>query len=172
MPSPLKWNADRQWMFDVSMSRPIIHLLRDHVTLITDLSKDWSTGPSADFNRFVPITYILKVTFKDIHLHLYVNDHNVIDFPLVDQQNCEKISGLHHFSFLTCGSQRYSRFRAPAYMLKSAFHRRNTGLCQRRYLLRLKPRVWTCPSHIQAGIPIRYLAHPVHNHLVILVLSG
>lgn len=94
MPSPLQWNADRQWTFDVSMSRPIIHLLRDHVTLITDLAKDWSTGPPVDFNRFVPITYILKLTFKEVKLHLYVNDHNVIDFPLVDQQNCEQIFGL------------------------------------------------------------------------------
>ena len=87
MPSPLKWNASREWQFHVSFARPVIYLLRDHVTLITDLSKDWTSGPPVEYTRFVPIVYRLRLTFKDIRLGVYLNDHNVIDYPLVDSQN-------------------------------------------------------------------------------------
>jgi hypothetical protein len=89
MPSPLQWNAERQWTIDTAFTRPIIHLLRDHVTLITDLVKDWTSGPPSDFALFVPTTYVLKMGIKDFEVYLYVNDHNVIDFPLSHEHNGE-----------------------------------------------------------------------------------
>lgn len=91
MPSPLQWNAHREWAFDISLSKPVIYLLRDHVTLLTDLSKDWSSGPPTEYNRFVPITYVIRLAFKNFTIGLYLNDHNVIDYPLVDEQNSQSI---------------------------------------------------------------------------------
>ena len=93
MSSPLQWNEHREWQFHVSFNRPVIYLLRDHVTLITDLSRDWTRGPPVEYARFVPITYSLRLAFKDLRLGVYLNDHNVIDYPLVDSQNsqCDRV---------------------------------------------------------------------------------
>lgn len=92
MPSPLQWNEHREWAFDISFTNPIVYLLRDHVSLMTDLSKDWTSGPPTQYARFVPITYILRLAFKNFKIRLYLNDHNVIDYPLVDEQNSMLLS--------------------------------------------------------------------------------
>jgi len=42
MPTPLQWDARRDWTFDVDLVDARISLLRDHITLISDLAKDWS----------------------------------------------------------------------------------------------------------------------------------
>ncbi|KIO30015.1 hypothetical protein M407DRAFT_20877 [Tulasnella calospora MUT 4182] len=87
MPSPLQWDAHRQWVFDLSFTSPVIYLLRDHTTLITDLIQDWTSGPPSDFNTFVPTDYVLKFGLKDYKVDMYANDHNVIDHPLSDNNN-------------------------------------------------------------------------------------
>lgn len=63
------------------MSKPDIYLLRDHVTLFTDVAKDWISGPAGDFNHFVPYLYDFNLDISDYTLRLYVNDHNVINNP-------------------------------------------------------------------------------------------
>jgi len=87
MPSPLAWNAGRTWLYDISFNSPVIYLLRDHVTLITDLINDWSSGPPSAFNTFVPTIYIIKFHLKQFKIKLYVGDHNVIDHPHSDDSN-------------------------------------------------------------------------------------
>ncbi|KAF8320822.1 hypothetical protein DL93DRAFT_2163795 [Clavulina sp. PMI_390] len=87
MPSPLTWNAPREWTFDISLSKPTVQLLRDHVTLITDLVKDWTSGPPTEYFRFIPITYTLRMSLRDTRFGVYLNDHNVIDYPLDNGQN-------------------------------------------------------------------------------------
>lgn len=89
MPSPLQWDAYRQWTFDLSFTNPVIYLLRDHTTLITDLIQDWTSGPPSDFNTWVPTDYVLKFGLKDYTVNMYANDHNVIDHPLSDNRNCK-----------------------------------------------------------------------------------
>ncbi|KAH7100701.1 hypothetical protein BKA62DRAFT_705412 [Auriculariales sp. MPI-PUGE-AT-0066] len=79
MPSPLQWNAHRQWDFMISLVKPDIFLLRDHVTLIQDLIKDWASGPPTDPYRFIPTTYAIKLALSQFHLILNVNDHNIVD---------------------------------------------------------------------------------------------
>lgn len=79
MPTPLQWKAHRNWDFAISLTRTNVHLLRDHITLLTDLIKDWVSGPPSDAFRFVPITYSLAVTFANFDVVLYLNDHNVVD---------------------------------------------------------------------------------------------
>lgn len=87
MPAPLQWNAQRSWVFDVSLDRPEMYLIRDHVTAFSDLAKDWTSGPGADFFHFVPYLYQFKVALKDFSINLNLNDHNIIDRPLSRDDN-------------------------------------------------------------------------------------
>ncbi|KAI9507443.1 hypothetical protein F5148DRAFT_1205043 [Russula earlei] len=87
MPSPLKWDASRQWMFTVSLSQPIFYLLRDHINMFTDLGKDWSSGPPSDYLTWAPMHYVVNLDFNDYEINTYVNDHNIIDKPLVQEEN-------------------------------------------------------------------------------------
>ena len=93
LPSPLQWNAPRIWEIGVSLRQPVLYLLRDHVNMFTDLIKDWTSGPPSDYLRWVPVNYVFKIDCRggDSHggyeLHTYVNDNNVIDRPLVKEDN-------------------------------------------------------------------------------------
>lgn len=92
LPSPLRWNEQRQWTFTISLRTPLIYLLRDHVNMFTDLGKDWSSGPPSDYNRFVPMLYCLSVEMKNYDIKTYVNDHNIIDKPLIPDENGEEFN--------------------------------------------------------------------------------
>ncbi|WWC90151.1 uncharacterized protein L201_005084 [Kwoniella dendrophila CBS 6074] len=82
MPTPLEWDAQRDWGMDVTLDTPSISLLRDHVTLISDLAKDWSSGASVgDYHHFVPNHYNFRVSLINYDLHLYINDYNIVDAP-------------------------------------------------------------------------------------------
>lgn len=81
MPSPLVWNAHREWHIDVSIKTPHIFLLRDHVFLFQDLIKDWTSTLPPDLLHFVPITYTFNATITEPHIYLCVNEHNIISNP-------------------------------------------------------------------------------------------
>jgi hypothetical protein len=87
MPTPLRWNEERTWDFDLTMERPEIWLLRDHVTLIADLAKDWSSGSTGDFFHFVPNHYKFQVALKNYYLRLNLNDYNIVDRPTSKEDN-------------------------------------------------------------------------------------
>ncbi|KAI9437708.1 hypothetical protein H4582DRAFT_1957102, partial [Lactarius indigo] len=87
LPSPLKWDASRQWAFHVSLRQPVFYLLRDHINMFTDLGKDWSSGPSSDYFTWVPMRYAIDLDFRNYVIHTYVNDHNIIDKPLLREEN-------------------------------------------------------------------------------------
>lgn len=87
MPTPLQWNGERQWTFAVSLRQPVIYILRDHINMFTDLGKDWVSGPPADYHRFVPMIYAFELDMYHFELNVYVNDQNVIDKPLVRDEN-------------------------------------------------------------------------------------
>jgi hypothetical protein len=55
--------------------------------MFTDLGKDWASGPPSDYNRFIPMIYSLHVEMKNYDLKTYVNDHNIIDKPLIPEDN-------------------------------------------------------------------------------------
>lgn len=57
--------------------------------MFTDLGKDWSSGPPADSNRFIPMIYMLDIRLENFELNMYVNDHNIIDKPLLRDENGE-----------------------------------------------------------------------------------
>ena len=87
MPTPLIWNAQRDWKLDVTLDEPEVWLLRDHVTLISDLSRDWSSGFGGDYQHFVPMHYDFTIRLVNYGFHLYLNDFNVIDRPGVRDEN-------------------------------------------------------------------------------------
>ncbi|KAM0790005.1 hypothetical protein ACM66B_005335 [Microbotryomycetes sp. NB124-2] len=87
LPSPLGWDAPRTWTISTSMSKFDAFLLRDHITLLTDVAKDWTSGPPGDYEHFVPFTYELDVKVTDYKLRLYVNDHNIINNPTEIEDN-------------------------------------------------------------------------------------
>lgn len=89
MPTPLRWDAQRDWGFDVTLEEPDITLMRDHTTLISDLARDWSSGLQGDFHHFVPNHYNFRVTILNYGIHLFLNDFNVIDDPRTRADNGE-----------------------------------------------------------------------------------
>ncbi|KDQ57525.1 hypothetical protein JAAARDRAFT_69639 [Jaapia argillacea MUCL 33604] len=86
-PSSLKWNGERQWNIGVSLRQPTLYLIRDHINMFTDLGKDWSSGPPSDYNRFMPMVYVVDFDMHAYELNLYVNDQNIIDKPLIREEN-------------------------------------------------------------------------------------
>lgn len=81
MPVPLVWNAQRNWGIDVTLDTPEILLLREHVNLISDLSRDWSSGAAGDFHHFVPMHYNFRLALVKYAVHLFINDFNIVDMP-------------------------------------------------------------------------------------------
>ncbi|KAJ3575090.1 hypothetical protein NP233_g1335 [Leucocoprinus birnbaumii] len=87
LPSPLKWNEERTWAFDITFRQPILYLLRDHINMFTDLGRDWSSGPPSDWARWVPTIYTVNLNLYRYEINLYANDQNIIDKPLAREDN-------------------------------------------------------------------------------------
>lgn len=87
LPSPLKWNGHRTWTVAVSARKPVAYILRDHINMFTDLAKDWTSGPPTDYNHFLPTKYSFELDLYQYDLSLYGNDFNIIDRPLVLEEN-------------------------------------------------------------------------------------
>jgi hypothetical protein len=95
MPTPLAWNAQRNWGLDLTLDTPDIRLMREHVALISDLSRDWSSGTATDFRHFVPVHYSFRLALLNYAVHLYVNDFNIVDVPRSRDANGELQLGLY-----------------------------------------------------------------------------
>ncbi|KXN92475.1 Protein CSF1 [Leucoagaricus sp. SymC.cos] len=87
LPSPLKWNDERTWAFDITLRQPVLYLLRDHINMFTDLGKDWASGPPNDWQRWAPTIYSVNLSLFRYEINLYANDQNIIDKPLVREEN-------------------------------------------------------------------------------------
>lgn len=89
MPTPLVWDAQRSWGIDMTLDTPDILLMREHVALISDLSRDWSGATTGDFRHFVPMHYSFRVSMVNYALHLFINDFNIVDVPRSRDHNGE-----------------------------------------------------------------------------------
>lgn len=78
----------------IHLRQPTLYLLRDHVNMMADLGRDWISGPPTDYQKFIPMVYAIQLELHHYALNLYVNDHNVIDKPLIRDEN----GSSHHFS--------------------------------------------------------------------------
>lgn len=103
LPAPLIWDALRTWTINVTLAKPDIFLLRDHITLFSDIAKDWISGPPGDYEHFVPFIYALNLTLSDYTLRLFVNDHNIINNPstVVDNSKLLPTQPQPHHALLT-----------------------------------------------------------------------
>lgn len=75
--NPLQWDAVHNWTFNITLFRPSIFLLRDHITLFSDCGADWTSAP-ANYRTWVPFIYSLNISLVDFNLFLNVNDGNII----------------------------------------------------------------------------------------------
>ncbi|GAA5841695.1 hypothetical protein JCM9279_000733 [Rhodotorula babjevae] len=87
LPSPLVWDEKRTWTITTKIARPDISLLRDHVTLFTDVAQDWTSGPAGDYDHFVPFVYKMDVEVRDYAIQLFLNDHNIISNATAPEDN-------------------------------------------------------------------------------------
>ncbi|KAF9433956.1 hypothetical protein BGZ76_008757 [Entomortierella beljakovae] len=85
--NPLIWNAQRDWDFEFTLDTAKAFILRDHITLIQDLSKDWTAGPSVDMAHFVPFKYEFDIKLPNFQFYTYVNEHNIINEPTETDEN-------------------------------------------------------------------------------------
>ena len=85
--NPLIWNAQRDWDFEITLDSARLHILRDHITLFQDLSKDWTAGPAVDMAHFVPFKYEFDIKLPNFELFTYVNEHNIINEPTEMDEN-------------------------------------------------------------------------------------
>jgi hypothetical protein len=63
--------------------------------MLTDLGKDWVSGPTNDYQKFMPMIYAFQLELHHYELNLYVNDHNIIDKPLIRNENGDVDQFLH-----------------------------------------------------------------------------
>lgn len=64
--------------------------------MLTDLSRDWVSGPPTDFQKFVPMIYVFRLELHHYEWNLYVNDHNIIDKPLLRDENGKVVNLVSH----------------------------------------------------------------------------
>jgi hypothetical protein len=84
---PLKWNEDTKWIFNNVSSGMQVFLLREHVTLLTDLVADWTSGPDQEYWTFVPMVYELNLKLEDFQFYFNINDQNIINNPSSFEDN-------------------------------------------------------------------------------------
>ena len=79
--NPLGWNELRQWHIDIQDNSLELFILRDHISLLTDLIDDWTSGPPGDFHTFIPFEYSIGLSFSGPRLYVNANDSNIINNP-------------------------------------------------------------------------------------------
>ncbi|KAF8249912.1 hypothetical protein K440DRAFT_581558 [Wilcoxina mikolae CBS 423.85] len=84
---PLKWNEDTKWIFNNISSGMRVFLLREHVTLLTDLVTDWTSGPGQEYWTFVPMVYELNLKVEDSQFYFNINEQNIINNPSSFEDN-------------------------------------------------------------------------------------
>ncbi|KAI6157760.1 hypothetical protein BKA82DRAFT_130576 [Pisolithus tinctorius] len=87
LPAPIQWNAERKWSFTVLLRQPVISPLRDHINMVVDLLRDWTSAPPTEWYQFIPTVYVFEVDLFHFDLNLYANDQNIVDKPLVKDDN-------------------------------------------------------------------------------------
>ncbi|TPX70769.1 hypothetical protein CcCBS67573_g06420 [Chytriomyces confervae] len=88
MQSPLKWNGERVWNYEVNVNQGKLHFLMDHVSLLQDLGRDFSYNPGVpNPDIFVPIAHNCKLNLKDLDLYLCTNQQNVIHKATHPEEN-------------------------------------------------------------------------------------
>ncbi|KAK3990033.1 protein CSF1 [Cladorrhinum sp. PSN332] len=100
--TPLRWNALRQWRFNVASDDLSLFLLRDHIFLLTDLIDDWASGPPTDYLVFIPFKYHLDLQLNNVRLFLNLNDANIVNNPADLDDNTYLVIASPLLKCMTC----------------------------------------------------------------------
>ncbi|KAH3901912.1 Csf1p SCDLUD_001696 [Saccharomycodes ludwigii] len=86
---PLKWNNKYTWTFNQITNNVDLFLLRDHVTLLSDLLQDFATDTEVSYELFRPYEHVFYWKFNDGYkINMNVNDANLINNPVDFNENC------------------------------------------------------------------------------------
>ncbi|KAH9485425.1 Protein CSF1 [Psilocybe cubensis] len=108
LPSPIRWDALRTWSIAVYLRQPVLFLLRDHIDMFTDLARDWVAGPPTEYQKFIPMIYTFKLEMHHFQLNLYANDQNIVDKPLIKDENALlSLTGPHLKNTMTIPSNKF-----------------------------------------------------------------
>ncbi|KAJ3410271.1 hypothetical protein HDV05_003977 [Chytridiales sp. JEL 0842] len=81
--SPLKWNGDHQTDMSIILETATVYLLWDHITLIQDIVKDFSAGPTVDHLYFIPTMYNIKFNIFNAGAFLPEDSKKIGAFDIV-----------------------------------------------------------------------------------------
>lgn len=98
LPTTIKWNSRREWIFTLNAEKPKIFLLKEHTELFADLGRDFSFGPLIPLEFFIPITYTIKGVLLNYQGFFCANQFNVIAVHNDLDENCR-----YSFNFLKQG---------------------------------------------------------------------
>jgi hypothetical protein len=79
---PLGWNSLADWKFENISKNPNIFLLREHITLLSDLFSDFSSGEPTPYELFRPFIYRFNWKMYDYTIYMNINEANIINNPL------------------------------------------------------------------------------------------
>ncbi|KAK4161299.1 protein CSF1 [Cladorrhinum sp. PSN259] len=100
--TPLRWNALRQWHFNIASDDLSLFLLRDHIFLLTDLMDDWASGPPTDYLVFTPFKYHMDLQLQNVRLFLNLNDANIVNNPADLEDNTYLVISSPILKLTTC----------------------------------------------------------------------
>lgn len=84
---PLQWNGKQHWKINMETKDMDLYLLREHISLISDLLMDLADGSPVDYPFFCPTVYEWNWDITNWALYLNVNKHNVINNPTSLSEN-------------------------------------------------------------------------------------
>ncbi|KAG0688446.1 hypothetical protein C6P40_000985, partial [Pichia californica] len=79
---PLEWNSLADWKFENISKNVNIYLLREHITLLSDLFSDFGSGDPTPYELFRPFIYRFNWKLYDYAIYLNINEKNIINNPL------------------------------------------------------------------------------------------
>lgn len=84
----LKWNELQTWLFQHESYNVKLFLVREHVMLLSDLTSDFTDGPSTPYDLFTPFIYKFGLNIHESYeFYLNVNDLNIINNPSDFEEN-------------------------------------------------------------------------------------
>jgi hypothetical protein len=100
--SPLIWNREHSWDFNIMIDDLQLGFLKDHLDLLMDLMNDWfwqTDQPSMEMH--IPHIYNFRIQCFNTKISLYVNECNIIDFPDERTENSKFLIRCLSFFFLS-----------------------------------------------------------------------
>ncbi|KAH3675457.1 hypothetical protein WICMUC_002746 [Wickerhamomyces mucosus] len=79
---PLEWNGEVVWSILNESKNLELYLLREHITLISDMFTDFGSGEPISYEFFRPFIYSFDWKVQNYSFYFNLNDANIINNPL------------------------------------------------------------------------------------------